>query len=148
MLTWWRGFSVWLTGPEIILAMIPLHGDLLQSTRTLRKGLRDIRDRKVRDHPMWKNLAMAGLVDERKAMILIQHERISHHNVCSALARRWSDVALIDPARFAPTARMTVADAADLARRRRGVEPLRIVIPALMAAAHTRPDDQPLPIVF
>jgi hypothetical protein len=97
---------------------------------------------------MWKNLAMAGLVDERNAMILIQHEMISHHNVWSALARRWPDVALIDPARFTPTARMTVADAADLARRRRGVEPIRIVIPAMMSEAPPRVDDAPLSFVF
>jgi hypothetical protein len=146
--SWWRGFDVWITGSAISLAIIPVHGDLLHDARRIRKGLRDIRDRKVRVHDGWQAVAFAGLVDERCAMILIQHSGINHHVIWTALARRWPDVLLVDPAQFTPTSRMTVADAAGLARRRRGVEPIRIIVPAITAAASTTKIDEPMPILL
>jgi hypothetical protein len=128
--------------------MIPLHGDLLREVRRVRKGLRDIRDRRVRVHDDgWQSVAMAGLVDERHAMILIQHESISHHTIWAALARRWPDVLLVDPGQFEPTSRMTAADAASLALRRRGAEPIRVVVPAITTAPIRR-SEEPMPIIL
>ena len=54
------------------------------------------------------------------------------------LAQRWPDVVFGDINNTEPSTWLTIEDAAVLARRRRGVEPVRIVIAAHMAVMTLR----------
>jgi hypothetical protein len=63
-----------------------------------------------------------------KALILVEHEGVERNEVLTVLKRRWPGVALKSLADEAPASTMMVNDAADLARLRRGVEPLRVVV--------------------
>jgi heme exporter protein D len=124
---WWLALRVWLTGATT-LAVIPISGDLTTAVRRLRKGLRDVRDRKARNEFHWRGVAVAGFAGADGALVLIQHPGITRARVGAVLLRRWPDATLHDVADLAPKSWMSVADAADLARRRRGVEGLRIVV--------------------
>jgi len=59
---------------------------------------------------------------------MISHEEIDRREVTDKLGRRWIDVVVKDLAQEEPAWTMTVGDAADLGRRRRGVESLRVVV--------------------
>jgi hypothetical protein len=121
---WWRGFRIWLVGTEISLAIIALNGDPITATRRLRKGLRDVRDRAARHDHRWAAVAMAGLTDEGRALILIQHAGITRDELWTRFERRWPAVIVVDRGDATPSSRMTVDAAAALARRRRGIEPI------------------------
>jgi hypothetical protein len=62
------------------------------------------------------------------AFILVEHEGGDRREVLMVLRRRWPELVLKNLDNEVPTATMLVDDAADLARFRRGVEPLRIVV--------------------
>jgi hypothetical protein len=63
------------------------------------------------------------------------------------LERRWPKVGLCDPGDIEPSALMSAEDAASLARRRRGIEPLRVIVMPQVAAA-TNPWDEAMPMLF
>ena len=65
---------------------------------------------------------------DHRALVLISHEGVERREVMDVLRRRWPDVALKDLENEEPVWAMTPDDAADLGRRRRGVEPLRILV--------------------
>jgi hypothetical protein len=134
MRRWWRGFQVWLGDTDVSLMQIPISGDLISITRRLSKALRDVRDRTARQDNRWQSVAMAGLVDGDQALILIEHSGTDRDEVWSILERRWPEVVLQDAGNIQPSSRMTVEDATLMARRRRGIEPIRIVILAQVAA--------------
>jgi hypothetical protein len=115
----------------------------------LRKGLRDVRDRAVRHNRRWAGVAMAGLADGDHALILFKHPGFNRAEVWARFEWRWPEIVLSDPGSLEPASTMTVKDAAVRARRR-GIEPIRIVALAQMAAT-PRPkswDDQPMPILL
>jgi hypothetical protein len=62
------------------------------------------------------------------AMVMISHQGIARREVLDVLCRRWPDVVVKELEHEEPTWTMTAGDAADLGSRRRGVEPLRIVV--------------------
>jgi hypothetical protein len=137
---------VWLNALEISLALIPINDNLLNGTRRLRKALRDVRDRSARHDRRFATVAMAGLVGGDRALVLVQHPGIDRAEVWRMLERRWPEVTVTDPGDIIPTSVMTVEDAAALARRKRGVEPIRIII-APQAAARTDPWGEPMPLL-
>ena len=129
--------------------MIPLDGDPITAIRKVRKSLRDVRDRAACHRRHWRSVAMAGLVSENCVMLLVQHAGINRAAAWSMLERRWPGVVLADAGDTEPSAWMTVEDAAALARRRRAIEPVRIVIPAMVTATQERRwADQAMPMVF
>lgn len=147
MRRWWRGFRLWLADGDLSLAMIPARGDPGAGIRKLRKGLRDVRDRAARQDRRWAAVGMAGLASDAVATVLVQHCGIDRAEVWARLTRRWPDVVLIDPGDITPgSERMTVEHAAALARRRRGVEPLRIIVPPQRVALSGE-YDAPMPLV-
>lgn len=147
--TWWQAFGRWLTGPEISLAIIPLHGDPIPALRRLRKALRDVRDRTARQDHRWVGVAMAGLVDRDRMLLLVQHLGVDRVEAWATLRRRWPDVVLSSPDDIAPSSAMTVQDAAALARCRRGLEPIRIIIlPQVIAMTLQTDWDEPMPMAF
>lgn len=90
--TWWQAFGGWLTGPEISLAIVPLCDDPIRAIRRLRKGLRDVRDRTARQDHRWAAVAIAGLVDGDRALLLVEHHGIERRLLWSVLERRWPNV--------------------------------------------------------
>ena len=64
---------------------------------------------------------------DHRALVLISHEGVDRRELLDVLSRRWPDVVLKDLEQEEPAWTMTPDDAADLGRRRRGVEPLRII---------------------
>ena len=143
-------FRDWLTGDSesVSLAVIPISDDPIATTRKLRKGLRDVRDRSARQgHCRWRSVAMAGLMDRGRLLILIRHVGISRDEVWSMLERRYPEIGLCDPGDIEPSTAMSAEDAASLARCRRGIEPLRIVILEQAAASHDE-FEEGMPICF
>jgi hypothetical protein len=147
---WWQAFGGWLTGPEISLAIIPLPGNPIRAIRKLRKGLRDVRDRAARRDHRWGAVGMAGLLmDGDRALLLVQHHGIGRPLLWSVLERRWPNVLLTDPGSIEPTSAMPVGDAAALACRRRGLEPIRIIVlPQVIAMTLQADWDEPMPMLF
>ena len=83
-------------------------------------------------------------------LLLVRHPGVDRMSVGLVLKRRWPDVLLTDAGSANPVSTMTVEHAAALARRRRGIEPLRCVILPQVAAAAVAPDGwrEPMPMLF
>jgi hypothetical protein len=94
-------------------------------------------------------VSCAGLMGgDHKALVLIAHQGIDRREVADVLRRRWPDVVLKDLADEAPVWEMTAQDAADLGGRRRGVEPLRVlVMPQKITRVTVAPIIEPLPVL-
>src|ERR1700733_12079766 len=113
------------------LAIIPLHlsAGLPDAVRRLRRGLRDVRDRTTRHRNRWRDMCCVGMAGgDHTALVMITHEGIDRREGQDVLCHRWPDVGGKEWQHEEPTGAMSPADAADLGRCRRGVEPLRIVI--------------------
>ena len=65
---------------------------------------------------------------DHRALVLISHEGLERREVLGALCRRWPEVVLKDLEHEELTWTMTPDAAAELGNRRRGVEPLRILV--------------------
>ena len=68
------------------------------------------------------------------ALLLIRHAGVERAEVAAVLRRRWPAAAIGEVGAAEPSWSLSTADAAELARARRGVEPLRIVVLAQRAA--------------
>jgi hypothetical protein len=144
---WWFGMREWSPASVSSLAIIPVlsPGGLPDAARRLRRGLRDVRDRTARCFRRWRTVSLAGLVGgDHTALVLISHQGIDRREVLDALCPRWPDVVLKELEHDEPTWEMTADEAADLGNRRRGAEPLRIVI---MPQKITRVAIAPAPVM-
>jgi hypothetical protein len=145
---WWAGIRYWSeTAAVSSLAIItmPLPAGLPDAARRLRRGLRDIRDRTAGRWRRWRSVNFAGLMGgDHRALVLIAHQGIDRREVQDALRQRWPDVVLKDLADEAPVWEMTADDAADLGSRRRGAEPLRVLV---MPQKITRVTVAPTPVI-
>jgi hypothetical protein len=87
---------------------------------------------------------------DHRALLLISHEGVERREVINVLTRRWPDAVLKDLEYEEPMWEMTPDDAAKLGNRRRGVEPLRIlVMPQKVARATVAPlrEIGPMPVL-
>jgi hypothetical protein len=74
-------------------------------------------------------VSFAGLMGgDHRALVLISHQGVDRHEVLSVLRQRWPNVVVKDLALEEPAWAMSADDAADLGSRRRGAEPLRVVV--------------------
>jgi hypothetical protein len=81
-------------------------------------------------------MAFAGMVGgDDRALIMVAHQGVDRRQVLDVLARRWPSVVLKDLEHEEPVWAMSADDAAELGMRRRGVEPLRIMVDHGHAAA-------------
>jgi hypothetical protein len=128
---WWFGMREWSSVVTASLAIIPVlsQAGLSDAVRRLRRGLRDVRDRTARRWRQWRQVCLAGLMGgDHRALVVISHEGVDRREVIGMLSRRWPDVVVKELEQEEPASTMTAGDAADLGSRRRGVEPLRIVV--------------------
>jgi hypothetical protein len=65
---------------------------------------------------------------DHKALVLIAHQGVDRREVLDVLSRRWPDVVVKEPEQEEPTWLMTAYDAVELGSRRRGAEPLRVLV--------------------
>src|SRR6476661_4774826 len=128
----WEGMRYWSEAATTLsLAIITIRSPagLSDAARRLRRGLRDVRDRTARRFRRWRTVSFAGMIGgDHRALVLISHEGVDRRELLDVLCRRWPDVVLKDLDHEGPMWEMTPDDAADLGRRRRGVEPLRILV--------------------
>lgn len=150
---WWGGICDWAADePVISLGLVPIRSGMSLPTavRRLRRGLRDVRDRRMaRRRRRWRKMAFAGLAGgDRVALVVISHEAVDRREVLDVLRRRWSRIVLTDLEQQEPAVAMTVEDAVDLGRCRRGAEPLRIVVPPRRDSRPAmEPVREPMPVV-
>ena len=127
---WWDGICNWAgaTSSLVILSVGSSVG-LPDATRHLRRAIRDVRDRVARHRNPWREVRFGGLIGgDRRALVMVSHDGIDRREVFDVLQRRWPDVLIKKPAQEEPTWDMLPADAAELGRCRRGIEPLRVVV--------------------
>ena len=130
---WWAGMRRWIMeeGAPVSLAVLPLPdhpAGLRASVARLRRALRDVRDRAARRSASWRGVALAGMsTGDGSAFVLVRHPGIARRGVVDILRKRWPEVAVVEADALEPSWSMSTQDAAELARIRRGVEPLRIV---------------------
>lgn len=90
------------------------------------------------------------------AFVLARHSGVPRGEVARVLATRWPGAVIGDAASAEPSWRFAPEHAAELARVRRGVEPLRIVVPEQRAAVPesgaaieaTAKEVEPMPVVL
>jgi hypothetical protein len=81
-------------------------------------------------------------------MVMISHQGVDRREVAEVLGRRWPSVVVKDLAQEEPVWEMTAYDAADLGSRRRGAEPLRVlVMPQKITRVTVAPIIEPLPVL-
>ena len=131
------------------LVTIPITVDPLLATRRLRKALRDVRDRQARIDPAWAAVAMGGMLNGDHLLMVIQHHGIERDTLWATLERRWPNVMMTVPGSIEPNSVVMVDTAVALACARRGIEPIRAVVPAQSAAlsSSTAGWDQPMPVL-
>jgi hypothetical protein len=85
------------------------------------------------------------------AWLLIRHPDVARAEIADALRSRWPGVVVGDVGALEPSWEMSIGEVVELARARRGVEPLRIVVLAQRAAEanagqRAAEDALPLPV--
>lgn len=151
---WWIGMLHWAKesdGP-VSLAVVPLHhepGGLRIAVGRLRRSLRDIRDRAAKSRESWSSMAIAGMATaNHTALLLIRHRDLSRMQVAYVLGRRWPPCVVGDLGTASPSWTMPNADAVELARIRRGVEPLRVVVLGRRSSVSMPLPAEPMPTLF
>lgn len=146
---WWRGFLQWLCSPDVSLVTIPLTGtlNLIPAIRRVRKGLRDIRDRAARVDPRWAAVAMAGMLSGDHLLMIVQHHGIDRGTLWSMLERRWPEVVVAEVGTVEPRFEFSVGHTVQLALQHRGIEPIRLVIPAQRRAYERVEFEPPMPLL-
>ncbi len=133
---WWLGFVQWAMEEEddaaVSHAVLPARlcpGDLRAAVARLRRACRDVRDRTARRNRRWCDVALAGMVTgDGTALLLIRHAGVERMEIAGVLRRRWPGSVVGDVGAKSPSWTFTTGESAELARARRGVEPLRIVV--------------------
>jgi hypothetical protein len=131
-----------------VITMAPPAG-LFDAAIRLRRGLRDVRDRTARRWKRWRSVSYAGLIGgDHRALVLIAHQGIDRREVLEVLRGRWPNAVVKDLVQEEPVWEMTAYDAADLGSRRRGAEPLRVlVMPQKITRVTVAPIIEPLPVL-
>jgi hypothetical protein len=128
--------------------LIPIAGDLVNRSRKIWKGLRDVRDRSARHDNRWRDMAIGGLVEQERAMVIVQHAGIDLDEVWGVLERRWPQAVLTDVGGIEPSFRLIADDVAGLALPRRDIEPLWIAVKPMIAAMTPAGCKEPSPVLF
>lgn len=160
---WWAGIAQWAFAEErssgsVLTVRISLGGTApLAGAARLRRGLRDARDRAARRDRRWAAVALAGFVGEGEAVLAVLHPGLPAEAVERLLRRRWP-TAIVEAGVLPEVGTLRPLDDAALvalALRRRGTEPLRIVVAPQMIASNGSDANEmpcrsadPMPIVL
>ena len=99
--------------------------------------------------PSWRSMAIAGMATAHQtALLLIRHGDLSRMEVADTLGRRWPSCVVGDLGTASPSWTMPDADAIELARIRRGVEPLRVLVLGRRSAVSMPLPAEPMPTLF
>jgi hypothetical protein len=110
---------------------------LRAATIRLRRALRDVRDRAGRWSWGWRGVAVAGMMGgDGIVMALVRHPETTHAEIAEVFSRRWPEMTVGDVEVASPNWEIAVEDAVELARIRRGVEPLRILVLPRRSSVH------------
>ncbi len=137
---WWRGLRAWIMEHDapVSFAVLPLPhspGAICAASARLRRAVRDVRDRAARHRTPWRSVAFAGMATgDGVAFVLVRHPGVERPEVAAVLRKRWPAAVITVVGASEPSWAMSMEDAAELARARRGLEPLRIVVLAQRAA--------------
>lgn len=122
--------------------------------RSLRRALRDVRDRAAQDDARWRQVAMAGMATaEGEACVLVRHPMLGAPAVQGVMRRRWPSMTVEPADECMPGFDWRTEDAVSLGLARRGMEPVRIVVMPQRDRHSVRPADpspwcDPMPLVF
>jgi hypothetical protein len=124
---WWFGMRYWsaaATTSSLAIISIRFPAGLPDAVRRLRRGMSGTEQRGA----LGDGARSASVGGDHTALVLITHQGIGRCELLDVLSRRWPDVVAKKLEQEEPTWTMTPDEAAVLGSRRRGVEPLRIVI--------------------
>jgi hypothetical protein len=151
MRSWWNGMCQWTaeaTAWSLAIMRIDSSAGLPDAVRRLRRALRDVRDRRARHSRRWRDVCCAGMAGgDHTALLLVTHEGIARREVLDVLHHRWPDVVVKSLEQEAPTVAVSPADAADLGRCRRGIEPLRVILMPQHERQIAVPEVEPMPVL-
>jgi hypothetical protein len=88
---------------------------------------------------------------DHRALVMISHQGADRREVADVLRRRWPDVVVKSLEHEEPAWTMGAVDAAHLGSRRRGVEPLRVIVMprrVQRVAVMPAPVIEPMPVVL
>jgi hypothetical protein len=160
---WWAGSQRWVAegGESVSIVVLPVQyrpGELRAAVARLRRACRDVRDRAARQRARWRSVAMAGVAfGNGTALLLIRHPVVALAEVGDVITRRWPDAIIRQGISASPCWAMSVQDAVELGRARRGVEPLRVVVlpqrASLTSGRHgggvlATAELEPMPVLF
>lgn len=160
---WAAGVSAWAEAhgsARSSTLRLPLPPDNpIEEARCLRRRLRDLRDRAARVDSRWRSVAMAGTASDNEAVIVIAHSDLSSEAIAFAMHRRWVEASVTSG--MTPKSMHSICIGASthvaLALRKRGIEPIRIIIAAQHACAPPvralcvvvdDPWSSPMPFIF
>ena len=148
---WWRALTEWAE-PDATLLAVSLGDDRIAGMRTLRRGLRDVRDRAAYLRPAWREVAFGGIISGTTAMVLAVHPHVPQAKMLTVLRQRWSDTVVLNLIGNEPSWRMDTDTAVLLSILRRGIEPLRaVVMPQGIPQLPPPPEEpylEPMPMLF
>ena len=102
----------------------------------------------VRRNRRWREVCCTGIAGgDGVALVLVSHDGVDRHEVEAVLRRRRPDAVVKCLEQEEPVVAMSPADAADLGRCRRGVEPLRIVVMPQQDRQVATPVVEPMPVL-
>jgi hypothetical protein len=163
MRRWTAGITAWAEAyrsAEVSTLCLPLlSADPTEAARCLRRQFRDFRDRAARIDARWRDVAVAGMVSDSEAVVVGAHPNLPPEGIACAMRRRWPEASMTSG--MTPGAMHSISIGASthvaLALRRRGIEPIRIIIAAQHACAPAvrasrvvldDPWSSPMPCIF
>ena len=151
MWKWWQAIETWLPGPDVSHLTIPFDDDPVEAVRKIRRGLRDVRDRIGRErNPAWRQVAFGGFLNGATVLVRVHHPGIHSVRLWPTLKTRWPEIVVRDVSAVCLDPNVSIDVAADLARRRRGIEPIRIIVPSQVQRKNFQDDAhvEPMPFLF
>lgn len=142
---WQVALCHWLSSASSSLAIFQIDG--VEAIPKLSRSLRNSRDRAARDDVRWARVAFGGIAKNANEIdILIKHDGLVRQEV-----QQRFPAAIVVTAPSCVEQRQafdfTTEEIVALGTKRRASQPLRIIVPAQLAAELGH-DDAPMPIVF
>ncbi len=92
---------------------------------------------------------MAGMLNGDHLLMVVQHAGIDRDTLWTVLERRWPEVIVRKFETVEPRSELSVETTVQLAMQHRGVEPIRVVIPAQMRVGVPADEwDEPMPMTI